>query len=372
MHKMNCLTNTRVPLLVRVLLAGIVSLAVFATADRSQAADLLYPGKTWQQATPADVGMDSEQLDRVRRYALSGGGSGMVTRHGRLVLAWGDQRHRYDLKSTTKSIGVTALGLALEDGKLKLSDRARAIHPTLGTPPESNAKTGWLDQITILQLATQTAGFAKPGGYERLLFRPSSEWHYSDGGPNWLAECITLRYQRDVRDLLFDRVFTPLGITDRDLTWRKNAYRAPTIDGIARREFGSGISANVDAMARIGYLYLRRGRWRERQILPESFIDMARHTVPQVVGLPVHDPANYGRASAHYGLLWWNNADGSLAGVPRDAYWSWGLYDSLIIVIPSQDVVAARAGKSWPRNSPRHYAVLQPLLGPLAASVRRP
>ena len=68
---MNCLTNTRVPLLVRVLSAGSVALAVFATADRSQAADLLYPDKTWQQATPADVGMDSEQLDRVRRYALS-------------------------------------------------------------------------------------------------------------------------------------------------------------------------------------------------------------------------------------------------------------------------------------------------------------
>lgn len=369
---MNRLTPMRAPIFAWLLCAGTVAVALLAAGGRCCAADLLYPGKTWQQAVPTEVGMDPQQLEQVRHYALTGGGSGLVTRHGRLVLAWGDQRHRYDLKSTTKSIGVTALGLALKDGKLKLSDRARTIHPTLGTPPPSNAETGWLDEITILQLATQTAGFAKPGGYERLLFRPGTEWHYSDGGPNWLAECTTLRYRRDLRDLLFDRVFTPLGITSNDLTWRKNAYRDHKIDGIVRREFGSGVSANVDAMARIGYLYLRRGRWRKTQILPESFVDMARQSVPQVVDLPVHDPTHHGRASAHYGLLWWNNADGSLKGVPRDAYWSWGLYDSLIIVIPSQDIVASRAGKSWPRKSDRHYDVLQPLLGPLAASVRRP
>ena len=40
-----------------------------------------------------------------------------------------------------------------------------------------------------------------------------------------------------------------------------------------RREFGSGISANVDAMARIGYLYLRGGKWKRRQIIPKAFVE---------------------------------------------------------------------------------------------------
>jgi len=79
-----------------------------------------------------------------------------------------------------------------------------------------------------------------------------------------------------VSDLLFERVFTPIGIKPEDLVWRTNAYRPREIDGIPRREFGSGVSANVDAMARIGYLYLRRGAWRGTRILPESFIDAAR------------------------------------------------------------------------------------------------
>jgi len=151
---------------------------------------------------------------------------------------------------------------------------------------------------------------------------------------------------RDIEELMYERVFTPICIRRSDLRWRKNAYRPAEIEGIARREFGSGVHASVDAMARIGLLYLRRGRWKGREILPASFVDRARTTVKDVVGRPEVAPETYGNASDHYGLLWWNNADGTLEKVPRDAYWSWGLYDSLIVVIPSLDLVVARAGGS--------------------------
>ena len=149
--------------------------------------------------------------------------------------------------------------------------------------------------------------------------------------------------------------------------------RAPPGGGpaaVIRREFGSGISANVDALARIGYLYLRGGQWQGKEIIPQSFVDAARRPVPGVVGLPeVID--RHGNASDHYGLLWWNNADGTLPEVPRDAYWSWGLHDSFIIVIPSLDIVASRAGSDWKRGEgAEHYDVLKPFLGPIAASVK--
>ncbi len=326
----------------------------------------------WERAAPGDVGMDDGPLRRARDYALTGGGSGHVVRHGKLVLSWGDPRQKYDLKSTTKSIGVTALGLALKDGKVKLDDSAAKFHPALGTPPEENAKTGWLGDITLLHLATHTAGFEKPGGYTRLAFRPGTKWLYSDGGPNWLAECLTLLYRRDLAELMSERVFTPIGIGADDLSWRVNQYRDRKLAGVMRREFGAGIHANVDAMARLGQLYLRRGRWGDREIIRAAFVDRVRTTVPAVVGLPVVDADVHGKASDHYGLLWWNNADGALPGVPRDAYWSWGLYDSLIVVVPSLDLVAARAGRSWKREpGAGHYDVLRPFLGPVVASVRR-
>jgi CubicO group peptidase (beta-lactamase class C family) len=277
------------------------------------------------------------------------------------------------LKSSTKSFGSIALGLAVKDEKVSVSDLARRLHPDFGTPPDENAKTGWLDEVTLLHLATQTAGFEKPGGYTRQLFRAGTMWDYSDSGPNWLAECLTLAYRRDLDELMFERVFTPLGIGHADSVWRKNQYRPALIDGIARREFGAGISANVDAMARIGLLMLRGGRWRDTQLIPRDYVELARQPVAAHAQLPVHTNSlkEAGpNAPKHYGLLWWNNADGTLANVPRDAYWSWGLYDSVILIVPSLDLVVARAGKSWPRKpGSAHYNPLQPFFEPIVAAV---
>ncbi len=329
-----------------------------------------FPGQQWPAATPAELGLDEAKLAQARDYALTGEGSGCVIFRGKLVMSWGDPAALYDLKSSSKAIGITVLGLALKDGKVKLDDPATKFHPSFGTPPESNAQTGWLDRITLRHLATQTAGFEKPGGYEKLLFPPGTQWHYSDGGPNWLAECLTRVYGRDLNDVLFERVFTPIGVTTNDLRWRKHAYRLDQIDGIKRREFGSGFSANWNAMARLGLLYLRDGWWNGEPILPHSFIEAVRTTAPEAKNLSVRDPAHYGEASHHYGLLWWNNNDGTIAGLPRDAYWSWGLFDSLTVVVPSLDLVIARAGKSWKRApGAAHYDVLKPFLEPIAAAV---
>ena len=122
-------------------------------------------------------------------------------------------------------------------------------------------------------------------------------------------------------------------------------------------------------MARLGYLYLRGGKWQDKQLLPTTFIDLARAPVASSVGLPEHAGDPHGNASDHYGLLWWNNADGTLRNVPREAYWSWGPYDSLIVVVPSLDLVVSRAGRGWKRDpAADHYAVLRPFLEPIVAA----
>lgn len=328
-----------------------------------------FPGATWVSRSPADVDLDAEKLQAARDYALTGQGSGYITRHGYLVAQWGSPTQLYDLKSTTKSFGATALGVAILDRKLSLDDRVVERHPSFAVPPASNRETGWIKDIRIWHLATHTAGFEKPGGYRPLLFAPGSHWFYSDGGPNWLAECVTLAYRRDVSELMFERVFEPIGIRTRDLRWRKNQYRERKLDGIERREFGSGVHANVNAMARLGYLYLRGGQWDGRRLLPARFIQQASTAYPALRGLPEYGDDSHGNASDHYGLLWWNNADGTLPDVPTDTYWTWGLYDSLIVVIPSLDIVVARAGRSWKRKpDENHYDVLKPFLTPIAQS----
>ena len=138
---------------------------------------------------------------RRRDYALTGGGSGYITRHGRLVMAWGDPRRLYDLKSTTKSFGSIALGLAIKDGKMRLEDKAKRHHPTFGVPPDEqradrlagrnhHAPPGVADGR--VRQAGRLRAAAVPAGHGVGLQRP---------GPNWLAECITLAYRRDLDEL---------------------------------------------------------------------------------------------------------------------------------------------------------------------------
>ena len=340
---------------------------IFGSAASAQT----WPAVDWIRAEPAQVQMDETPLQEAAHYALTGGGAGMVIRSGYQVYSWGDQTARFDLKSTTKSIGGTALGLALADNLLSLADPAQQHLPDFGLPPAANSSTGWLDDIQIINLATHTAGFPKEGGYGSLLFAPGTQWSYSDGGVNWLADVLTSIYREDLGALLNRRVFSRIGIASTDLVWRSNRYREDTLDGTKRREFGSVIEADVDAMGRIGYLYLRDGNWEGEQIIPSSFVTAVRQPHLPFASLEAINRPLDPFAARHYGLLWWTNADGSLPGVPADAYWSWGLQDSLIVVIPSLDLVAVRAGPNGFEGSTSNgnYARLEPFVAPIAGSV---
>jgi CubicO group peptidase (beta-lactamase class C family) len=354
-------------------------------ASLPQASDTpaVFPTNEWASATPADMNMDITKLDQARDYSLAGGGAGFITRHGRVVYTWGDTTARYDLKSATKSIGTLALGLAVDDGRLRLSDSAQMHLPTLGVPPKRNRATGWLDEITVLQLATHTAGFEKPGGYVALDFRPGTTWRYSDGGVNWLADVLTQIYGEDLNTLLFSRVWSTIGITDArvissgSLFWRENAQRDHKLNGIERRELASGIEASVDAMARIGYLFLRRGTWDGQRLLSESFVDTVRTPRAEVANTVNADATDFPNENENIGVLWRTNTTGELAGLPRDAYWGHGLGDNLIVVIPSLDMVIARTGNdpddpTLPQlraEGNGHDGVLESLLTPIVESV---
>ena len=111
--------------------------------------------------------------------------------------------------------------------------------------------------------------------------------------------------------------------------------------GTARVRFGHTCQCGCHGENRL--FDAASGPVERQEILTSQYVRLASQTPPGQDTLPVLHPETYGAAAAHYGLLWWNNADRTLQGVPGDAYWSWGLYDSLIVVIPSLDVVVARA-----------------------------
>jgi len=369
-------------------------------------ADLVWPGVDpnnpvtdpnygWTAAAAVDVGMDQAALDSAITYAKSGGGAGMITRHGKLIAQWSDPLDpvdlldditidkKMDIKSSTKSIGSIALGIAMDKQLIALTDTAQSKYPGFGSTTPAPADATWLSQITVQQLGTHTSGFIKSSAPTvALQTAPGSNWVYSDGGLNWLSDTLTNVLQQDIYQLLKTSVWAPLNITTDDLTWRipSGGNVRPPIGAIQTREFSAGISANANAMARIGLLFLRKGMWKDQRILSESFVTTVSTPRPETKNATLSDPAGYPSANEGYGLMWWTNATGiQLPSVPKDAYWAWGLGDSLIVVIPSLDVVIARVGqdpdhsvKQWRPGWNGDYKYLDPFLTPISQSVTSP
>ena len=274
----------------QVLFSAAVILTANATCAPGRAQEIWPAAGGWASAPPETVGMDPARTAAALAYGRDRGGSGILVRAGQRVGGWGDPAARYILRSTTKSFGAVLLGLAFQDGKFGLDTPVQAWLPELGVPQATAEATAQLSQITVRHLAGHTAGFAKPGGFEPLLFPPGTAWFYSDGGANWLADLLTVGYMTDLQTLLRTRVLAPMGIGDKHLVWRRNAYRPPMLRGVERREFGSGISTSVDVMARFGLMLLRDGRWQTTQILPAGFAALAGHPADGLGSVPCLDP----------------------------------------------------------------------------------
>jgi CubicO group peptidase (beta-lactamase class C family)/PKD repeat protein len=361
-----------------------VAAAVYPASDIGDA-DTTNHG--WTRVAPADVGLNEAGLNQARDYSLNGGaggtdttgGAGMVVRRGRLAYSWGDMDSpRYAMKSTTKSMGGIALGLALNEtpAKVAMDAKGQTYLADLGTPPANDPTQ--LGTISILNLATHTAGFEKNMGYPALVATPNTTFVYSDGGLNWLADVLTTVYAQDLRTLLDTRVWNVLGLSGGqlgdDIRWRDDqSGRTPLASGLPRRELASGMTANVNAMARVGLLFLRKGTWGTTQIFPPSFVDLVSTPTPAHANFANADPVGFPDAAKRYGVLWWTNRTGALPNVPTDAFWAWGLGDSVIVVIPSLDLVIVRTGNNpddtalpaWRAGWNGQYNVLAPFLDPI-------
>jgi CubicO group peptidase (beta-lactamase class C family) len=312
---------------------SLIGLGFFLTmaTPSARAADV-WPEKEWATATPASQGLSAAGLDAAADYAARhGGGSGCVIRHGYLVREWGSVTTRWDIKSATKgSLGATTLGLAVDAGLVKLDDLAQQHYPAIGTEKPENDKD-WLKRITVRHLATMTAGF-DDGRPPKLVYQPGTKGIYSNDTSNMLAELLTLKYGEDLTEVVKRKVMDPIGMPADDWRWRANQFRPKAINGLASREFASGLTITHRGLARIGYLYLREGRWKDKQILSKEYVKTA--TTP--TKLPAPWP--------FYAFYWGSNAHGTYPEMPKDAYWALGLGDSFVLVCPSLDIVAVRTG----------------------------
>ena len=167
---------------------------------------------------------------------------------------------------------------------------------------------------------------------------------------------------------MFTHLFTPIGITTAQLDWRN------PVNGMPTKEFNSGISGDADAAARLGLMWERGGRWNGSQLIDETLLEMACNPLDSSKGLPLHQPDKWPGMPNHYGWLTWNNDDLILSDVPRDMCTSWGLFESFITIVPSENLVVVRlpsfSGESWRTDlDSAFYDVYEPFISNIIAAI---
>jgi CubicO group peptidase (beta-lactamase class C family) len=290
--------------------------------------------------------------------------TGVILRHGYIVAEWGDPL-RVDMTfSVTKSFLSTTVGLAYDRKMIRsLQDRMREyMAPTVWLGPdlgkrraEQLGESELLDpfenehnrKITWEHLLRQTSDWegtlwGKPEWADRPSNTPS-EWltrkrmepgttyEYNDVRVNVLALAALNIWRRPLPQVLKEYVMDPIGASQ---SWRWYGYENSwtLIDGVAVQSvsggghWGGGMFISARDQARFGYLTLRRGKWRDKQIISEEWVKMAL-TPTQV--------------QPTYGFMnWYLNTDRKfIPSAPASAFAHMGNGTNMIYVDPANDLV---------------------------------
>ena len=312
-----------------------------AAAQESKAT--VWPSPDWQSASPEDEGMDSEALARLivngKTYSFD---SLLVARHGHLVLdayyAPYSANSPHAVNSTTKSIVATLIAMLHADGVLdSLDHRVLDYFPDRDFAHVDDSKKA----ITVQHLLNMTSGLAWDEGLgtlERLTeLKRSPDWvrfildhpmanqpgetfYYNSGNSHLLSALITRLTGRTAEDFAKARLFGPLGITD--YVWPR--------DPQGQSYGGFGLWLKPRDMAKIGYLYLRHGRWADRQLLPPQWIEAVSHAT-----VSMNFPGN---RDLRYANQFWGLPD-------KHVFMTVGYRCQVIMVLPDLDVVAVTTGR---------------------------
>lgn len=309
-------------------------------ADDQGAAEIPWPTKSWPVSTPEEQGMDSASLARlVENVGTYKHDSLTIIRHGRIVTEAYYAPYvagiRHDLRSVTKSVLGTLIGIEIQRGELDSVDHGILdffSDKTISNDDDSKramtvqhlldmaSGIKWLEKAytpdeSIMQM------YRSPDRTAFVLNQPmsntpGSQFYYNSGNPYVLSALINRKSGQSAFDFAKKELFGPLGITSA-------AWGRVDAQGVTDGEAGLYLAPHD--MARLGYLYLHNGSWDGRQIIPPSWVERAKAG-------PVN--ATFG---FHYGNLWWSLPE-------KGAYMARGRHSQLILVIPKLDIVAVTTG----------------------------
>lgn len=310
-----------------------------------------FPDDRWKKGTPESQGFDSGKLQHALHYLAGhckrdGLGEVMLIRNGVCFHEGRNTGKVHNIWSCSKSFTSTALGLLISEGKCKLDTRAAQIDPKL--------KEHYLE-ATLRHFTTMTSGFSAKGRSrwndenadwswtpyepERPYFASGTEFAYWDEAQMTLGRLLTRIAKQALRDYLAERVFEPIGMGQ--VQWGHEGE----IDGIPICNGCTNVQINAQQLARFGHLYLNRGNWNGKQIIPAEWVDAAT-SVQVPVSTPVaNTDRSHVKGSGAYGFNWWVNGGlRPMPDAPPKTFYASGLNHNVCVVVPEWNLVIVRMG----------------------------
>ena len=307
----------------------VVSLAAPVSAQKS--ASLPRSSPEQQGISSADLLAFVEAADR----ELDTMNSFMLVRHGRVVAEgwWApyDRDTPHVLFSLSKSFTSTAVGLAIAEGKLSLDDQVIKFFPD-EAPPDPSANLRAMRVRDLLRMNTgnqseapirvddpskQTDTWVKTFLAHSVPFKPGTHFLYNSPATYMLSAIVQKVTGMTVLEYLRPRLFDPLGF--------KSPIWISSPQGITTGAYG--LSVRTEEIARFGELYLRKGMWNGKQLIPATWVEEATSMQTSTGSAPASD------WDQGYGYQFWRSRHNSFRGD--------GAFGQYCMIIPELDAVVA-------------------------------
>ena len=253
----------------------------------------------------------------------------MLLRHGQVVAeGWWtpyNPQSPHMLYSLSKSFTSTAIGLAIAEGKLSVDDPVLKFFPEdAPAEPSANLKAMRVRDLLRMNTGQETEPPRPPNqSWKKVFlahpvrFKPGTHFLYNTSATYMLAAIVEKTTGTPLLEYLRPRLFDPLGIENP--TWEKSP------EGIATG--GYGLSIRTEDIARFGQLYLQKGKWQGKQLVPETWVEQATSFQTSNGSNPKSD------WDQGYGYQFWRSQNGAYRGD--------GAFGQYCLVLPKQDTVIA-------------------------------
>jgi CubicO group peptidase (beta-lactamase class C family)/predicted glycoside hydrolase/deacetylase ChbG (UPF0249 family) len=260
----------------------------------------------------------------------------MVIRHGKVVAEGWWNPYRPDLKHTmysvSKSFTATAVGFAVAEKKLTVEDKVISFFPN--DLPEKVSDN--LAALRIKDLLSMSVGHETEPSFLvttdnwvktflkiPIKYQPGSRFLYNSSATYMLSAIVQKVTGEKIMDYLKPRLFNPLGIEGID--WEISPQDINT--------GGWGLRLKTEDMAKFGQLFLQKGVWQGKQILPAAWVEEA--TTMKILQNPDMPQGKRDSSDWQQGYCYqmWRSRNNSYRGD--------GANGQYILVFPDKDAVIA-------------------------------